>query len=177
MELVIRKHRIYMKISIIIIRLCNKRRGNKWNNKWNKRVPNSSGLKDRWGKIKSRPQRSRAGYPDAWIVVMKNGSCCEYSPGEQRRDNCVVILDRLISCDQHRIGLSDMDIEWRISVLEGMRSFYFHKFQWVSLDYEVDGCCEPHIWYSESICLTCTPADWTFKQLCKCNKYMSRFNI
>lgn len=151
MRLVIRKQLVYMKNSMIIILGFNKRRGTKWN----KRVPNSSGLKDRWGNIKGRPRRNRAGYPNAWIAVMKDGSCCEYSSGESSRDNYVVILDRLISCDQHRIGLSEMDVEWRISVLEGMRSFYFHKFQWVSLDSEVDGCCEPHICYPESICLTC----------------------
>lgn len=140
-----------MKISIIMKLSFNKKR----DNKGNKRAPNCSGLEDRWNNIKSRARRNGTRYPDAWIAVMKNGSCCEYSSGESRRDNYVVILDRLVSRDQHRIGLPEMDVEWRISVLEGMRSFYFYKFQWVSLDSEVDGCCEPNIWYSESICLTC----------------------
>lgn len=124
-------------------------------NKWNKRVPDSSGLKDRWSNIKSRSGRSRTGYPDPRIAVMKNGSCCVYPSGESRRNNYIVILDRLISCDQHRIGLSEMDVKWRISVLEGMRSFDLHKFQCVPLDSEVNRCCEPHIRYPESICLTC----------------------
>lgn len=69
---------------------------------------------------------------------MKNGSCCENPSGESCRDNYVVILDRLISCDQHGIGLSKMDVKGRIGVLEGMRSFYLHKFQTVALDSKVD---------------------------------------
>jgi len=69
---------------------------------------------------------------------MKNGSCCEYPSGKSCRDNNVVILDRLISCDQHGIGLSKMDVKGSVGVLEGMRSFYLHKFHSVPLDSKVD---------------------------------------
>lgn len=119
-------------------------------------VPDRSGLVERRDNIKGGSRRDRARDSLKGIAVMENGRCGEDPSGESGGDNNVVILRRLVGCEQHRVGLAKVDVEGGVCVLKGVWPFDFHQFQLVSLDSEVDRCCQPHVWYPQSVSLTCT---------------------
>lgn len=120
-----------------------------------KKLPYRSGLAEGRSNLNRRPNRDGTRNSLLWIAVVKNGCCCQYPSGEAWRNYNVVILNRLISCDQDRIWLAKMDIKWTVGVLQRVRPFYLYQFHHVSLNSEVDWCRKPHIWYPQPIRLTC----------------------
>lgn len=118
-------------------------------------VPNGSGLVEGPSNLIGRSTWDGTRNSLLRITVMKNGCSGENPRGEARRNNNVVILSRLISCDQDRVGLPKMDVKGGICILKCMRSFNLHQFQRVALNSEVNGCCEPDIWYPEPISPSC----------------------
>lgn len=117
-------------------------------------IPNRSGLAEGRSNLSGRPNWDRTRNSLAWIAVVKNGCCCQYPSGEAWRNYNVVILDRLISCDQDRIWLPKMNIKGSVGILERVRPFYLYQLHTVPLNSEIDRSCKPHIWYPEPIRLT-----------------------
>eukprot|EP01018_Ginkgo_biloba_P004841 Gb_17078 [translate_table: standard] len=52
--------------------------------------------------------------------------------------NQKVVLRSLISSDQNRVGLTNMDVKRFIDVLNSVGSFHFYKLQFVTLNPEVE---------------------------------------
>ena len=86
---------------------------------------------------------------------MKSGGGCENLGRKTRRYDNVVILWRLVSCNQDRVGLPKMNIKGFISVLEGMSSFNLNQKHFVALYSEINSSYKPHIRYPKPVSLAC----------------------
>jgi len=116
-------------------------------NNRNLEIPQGSSLFNRPVKLNSWSTGRRIWNTSCWITVMKNGGRSEHLRGEACWDNNEVILCCLISCNQNRIGLPQMDIKGIISVLQWVSSFDLHQQHFMPLNSEIDRSGEPHIWY------------------------------
>ena len=117
--------------------------------------PYRPGLIEGWTDLGGGPSGRGTGDSTKRVTIMENGCGCEYRRGESRRNREVVVFWNLISSEQDRTGLAQMEVHGRVRVLERMRSFHLHQFHGVTLYSKVDGCCYPHIRYPEPVCLAC----------------------
>ena len=65
---------------------------------------------------------------------MEDGGGGEHGGGESRRNDDVVVHGWLISRDEEGVRLAEVDVERRIGVLEGVRSFHLHQQQCMPLN-------------------------------------------
>lgn len=119
------------------------------------KVPERSSLFKRPVDLSSWATRWRTRHTSSRVTVVKNGGCGEHLWGETSRDDNVVILWWLISCYQNREWLSQMNVKRAVSILQGVNAFHLNQQHLVTLDPEIDGCCNSNIWYSEPVSFAC----------------------
>lgn len=101
-------------------------------------LPDGSSLLDGPIDLSGRSSRNGAWKRLLWVTVVKCCSACEDPISETSWNNNVVVLRCLISCDKHRIRLSDMNIYWVIRRLYSVSSLNFNQFHDVALNPKVE---------------------------------------
>lgn len=84
---------------------------------------------------------------------MQNGCCCKHLWCKTCWDDYVIILCRLVTGDQNRVGLAQVNVKRLIGVLQCMCPFNLDQQHLVTLNSEIDRCREPDIWYAKSVSL------------------------
>lgn len=79
------------------------------------------------------------------VTVTKNASGSEHPRSEASGNDNVVVLRWLVSRDEHRVRLTNVNVERGVGCLKGMCSLHLYKLHFMTLNSEVEGMLQPHI--------------------------------
>lgn len=118
--------------------------------------PDGAGLVQRPVDLDGGPTRGWAGDWAGGVAVVKDTGAGEHlRSGETSGDDNVVVLSRLVSCEQNRVWLAHVYIQGGVGSLESVCSFHFDQLQLVVLNSEVERMLQPNIWNSKPVSFTC----------------------
>lgn len=73
------------------------------------------------------------------VTVTKNARGSENPRSEASGNDNVVVLSWLVSRDEHRVRLTNMNIERRVGRLKGMCSLHLYQLHFMTLNSKVEG--------------------------------------
>lgn len=126
------------------------------NDRWKQvMIPDRTSLVKRPTNFDGRTTRGEAGDLLVRVAVVKYSSGINKNRRETVWSNNVVILRSLVSCEEDRVALSNMNIKGGINLLHCVCTLYFHQCHFMILDSEVEWMFQSNIAYPQSISFPC----------------------